>query len=474
MVAGRRSRMDDISRQMRAQLERETPGLHIVSYDRLVDKIKLLTNDVTLFRVREPNLPQLNSTSIDITMGSYHERDLEKAIVELLSQLESSSNLAHEVDIDIAQHRSNILNLIRFVQVSSTLSLAFPSLTAEWHPIKNGKITPSHMKPFSHYIVWWLGECGHEWQESVSNRTNLGYGCPICSNHQVLIGFNDFATLFPEIASEWHPTKNPDILPQDFVPGSPKRVWWLGECGHEWEAPIRDRTKHNSGCPYCAGVRVLPGFNDLATTNSALAKEWHPAKNGSFMPTDVMCGTPRKVWWLCKEGHEWQAVISSRNSGIGCPICSNHQVLSGYNDLATTKPELAAQWHPVKNGDLTPANFTQGSNKKVWWRCEKGHEWQATIGARTKGFGCPVCSGRTAWPGYNDLATLNPKLAAQWHPTKNGDLTPSQVTTGTAQKVWWQCEKGHEWQAQIASRHRGGHGCLICYRNRRSSRPKHD
>lgn len=179
------------------------------------------------------------------------------------------------------------------------------------------------------------------------------------------------------------------------------------------------------------------GVNDLATTHPELAKQWHPTKNGVLMPQDVVAGNSRKVWWLCPKGHAWQAKVYSRAcGGAGCPVCAGKLVVAGENDLESQFPAIAAQWHPEKNGTLLPSAVSPYSNRRVWWRDELGHVWQATVSARTQhGSGCPYCSGKTALPGFNDLATLAPEVAAQWHPTLNGTLTPDQVTAGTQNGV---------------------------------------
>ena len=136
-----------------------------------------------------------------------------------------------------------------------------------------------------------------------------------------------------------------------------------------------------------------------------------------------------------------------RSNGRDCPYCNNKKVLSGYNDLATVNPNLAKQWHPTKNGDLTPQMVTKGSNKKVWWQCSLGHEWQANICNRSKsnGTSCPYCSGKKVLAGFNDLLTVNPILASEWSYKLNSNLTPDMVTANSNQKVWWECNKGHVW-----------------------------
>lgn len=334
-----------------------------------------------------------------------------------------------------------------------------PMLAAEWHPTKNGALTPQMVTAISGKKVWWQCKSGHEWQATVAHRSN-GCGCPYCSGKMVLVGFNDLATMNPALAAEWHPTKNGELTPQMVTVGCDKKVWWQCENGHEWKAFIYRRSSGNR-CPYCANQKLLCGYNDLAAQNPILAAEWHPTKNEGITPNTVAPNSHRKVWWQCKEGHEWIAAITDRNKGRGCPYCSGRRAIIGYNDLATRNPLLAAQWHPTRNGDLTPQMVTVSSSKKVWWLCGRGHEWTAPISNRTNGCGCPYCSGKLALVGYNDLATINPVLAAEWHPTKNGELTPQMVTVSAGKKVWWRCKEGHEWEAIVNSRN-SGNGCPYC------------
>jgi rubrerythrin len=130
---------------------------------------------------------------------------------------------------------------------------------------------------------------------------------------------NRLSIVRPDIAAEWHPTKNGDLTPDMVSYGSEKRVWWKGKCGHIWDATINDRTSGNN-CPYCAGKRVNTD-NCLATKFPDIADEWHPIKNGEITPFGVTYGSERSVWWLGKCGHEWIAKISHRANGSGCPIC---------------------------------------------------------------------------------------------------------------------------------------------------------
>ena len=136
-----------------------------------------------------------------------------------------------------------------------------------------------------------------------------------------------------------------------------------------------------------------------------------------------------------------------------------------YYSLLSANPSLAAQWHPTKNGSRIPSDVKPYSNKKAWWRCGKGHQWEATIASRTGGRGCPYCAGQAVCED-NCLQTVAPLLAAQWHLTKNGGRTPSDVIPHSSKKAWWRCNSGHEWQASIKSRMEG-RGCPYCARMRR-------
>jgi len=330
-----------------------------------------------------------------------------------------------------------------------------PKLAPQWHPTKNGNLNSRDIALGSGKLVWWKCDKGHEWKDTVSHRT-AGRKCPYCSGHRASKE-NNFKRTYPKHAEQWHPKKNGPLKPTDITPHSSKKVWWMCNKGHEWEATPRHRAR-GQGCPYCSGHRVCKD-NCLRTVNPKLAREWHKEKNVDLTPKDVTAGSNKKVWWKCKKGHEWQAMVVERHHGNGCPYCSGRRVAED-NCLATKFPQVAKEWHPTKNKPLTPKDVTAHSNKRVWWKCKKGHEWHVGVNDRSRGFGCPYCTGRKVCKD-NCLATLNPKLAKEWHPTKNAPFSPKDVTTGSSRKVWWKCKKGHEWNAPVAIRSKG-HGCPYC------------
>lgn len=337
-----------------------------------------------------------------------------------------------------------------------------PGLAAQWHPTRNGDLTPSKVTPASNKKIWWLGDCGHEWDAPPTSRTTKGAGCPVCTGKRVVPGINDLSTTAPHLVGEWHPTRNAPLLPSMVTSRSSRKVWWLGQCGHEWEVAIGDRTAYSTGCPYCFGnLRVSTGSNDLATLNPALADEWHPTRNRGLDPTEVRQFSTKKVWWLGDCGHEWRSTIAHRSNGRACPFCKGKKVLAGFNDLSTTDPEVAREWHQTKNGSLEPTAVSRGSDRKVWW-ISHGHEWKSTISSRAmQGQGCAICSGDQVQPGTNDLATTHPDAAIRWHPSKNGSVTPKDVTGGSGRRYWWFGECGHTWKA--TPKHlTSGRGCAVC------------
>jgi hypothetical protein len=210
----------------------------------------------------------------------------------------------------------------------------------------------------------------------------------------------------------------------------------------------------------------------LLNIKPEISKEWHPDKNGSKKPEDYAIGSNVKVWWKCSKGddHEWPAMINARSRGNDCPFCAGNKV-SSTNNLLALNPTLSSEWHPDKNGNKKPEDYTIGSKVKVWWKCSKGddHEWPAMINARSRGNDCPYCSGRKS-SSTNNLLVLNPTLASEWHPDKNGTLQPEDYAIGSNVKVWWKCPKGddHEWPAMINDRSRGS-GCPYCSGRKSSS-----
>ena len=189
---------------------------------------------------------------------------------------------------------------------------------------------------------------------------------------------NSLAAVHPELIAEWS-DRNLPLTPDSVTFGSNKKVWWKGACGHEWETSIKARSSGEK-CPICSGARVIEEINDLCTLKPELASEW--SEKNEIKPTEVSIGSHKKVIWQDKYGHEWTATVKSRAlNGTGCPYCSHNKVLEGFNDLASQRPLIASEWSE-RNYPLKPNMVTVFANRKVWWKCSKGHEWNALISTR--------------------------------------------------------------------------------------------
>lgn len=371
-------------------------------------------------------------------------------------------------------------------------------LLAEWDRKKNtlAGFEPENTSLNSKQKVFWICSEGHEWSASVVSRYNKGSGCPECAiaarakarRAATIKAKGSLRERYPEIAAEWHPTKNGALSPDHFSARSNDRVWWqCKKCGKEWQTSIGNRAK-GTGCPVCAmqegGKKhreyIVNKSGSLLDKFPEIAAEWHPTKNGQKLPEQYPPKSAVKIWWVCSECNtEWESAISNRTNGHGCPVCRNQKFAESYRkgrlkkvgSFADAYPHMAAEWHPTKNGSLKPEDFSFGSSKAIWWQCANGHEWQATISARTTfNTGCSICSGRTVDRGVNDIVTTHPEIAAEWHPTKNGDLKPSDFKIGSDKIVWWKCSRGHEWKTNIY--HRQETGCPECIKEKFTSFPE--
>ena len=217
---------------------------------------------------------------------------------------------------------------------------------------------------------------------------------------KLIVGVNDLETINPRIAQEWDYTKNTGT-PRDYVGGSTYRAGWIcSNCGNTWDACIRDRVKSKwQSCPICTAVkrgqqRHLRALKKQGSiTNPLLLKEWDYEKNDKA-PTEYTPQSNDSVFWICSTcGYSFQAKINNRQKRNGGCACCSHQILvKGINDLSVTHPKLAAEWHPTKNGDLTPTDVTYGMSKSIWWLCPEGHEYRATLNHRSRGTNCPQCN----------------------------------------------------------------------------------
>jgi len=178
-----------------------------------------------------------------------------------------------------------------------SLSVTNPELISQWAE-RNYPFTIDDEIASSADAVWWKGQCGHEWKAIVRNRTGKKKtGCPYCSNRKVLKGFNDLASQYPELLSEWS-EKNYPTRPDEIIATSMNKYIWKCEKGHEWTTSAANRV-HGNGCPICAKDPLVRGVNDFATEHPELVTLWSE-KNLPLKPEDIRTGYRKQVWWRCQ------------------------------------------------------------------------------------------------------------------------------------------------------------------------------
>lgn len=316
-------------------------------------------------------------------------------------------------------------------------------LLQKWNYEKN-TISPDQITTGSGKKVWWLCPKGHSYTDSVKHQAS-GRKCPVCVGKQVLPGINDLKSVHPELMSEWDFEKN-NVCPEAVSSGSNKKVWWLCPKGHSYPAQIISRTR-GRGCPVCAGKSVVSGVNDLASVSPELIKEWDCKKN-IFLPSQVTAGSNKKIWWICRQGHSWQATVKSRTAGSGCPICFRNRPSSKriqLQQVLAEYPRLQQEYDYEQNTDVTDIT----AQTKLWWKCQKGHTWKATISNRKRGCGCPYCNNKLATAERN-LAVCYPDRLEFWDWEKN-NMSPYELLPNSEAYVHWKCTQGHEWVMSVNS-----------------------
>lgn len=306
---------------------------------------------------------------------------------------------------------------------------------------------PANVIAGTHSKKSWKCPQSHIYDAQVVSRTGIDKtGCPFCSNKKVLAGFNDLLTTHPNVAKEadgWNA--------KQFVAGSNVKKRWRCQKGHLYNAQISSRTRElNSDCPFCSNSKVLIGFNDLATTHplvAAEAFEWNPQS--------VVAGSNMNKKWKCKNGHVYFSIVASRTArSSGCSVCINHKLLTDYNDLATTHPDIARE-----ADGWDPKTVVAGSKLKKKWRCPKGHIYLSAINLRSGPLktDCSVCANKTLLRGFNDLATTHPFIAAE-----ADGWDPQTVFAGSRAVKKWICPEGHSYKMQLDKRTGRGSGCQTC------------
>lgn len=398
-------------------------------------------------------------------------------------------NIAIEYDGNYFHERND--TILRDQKKSRTLEAAGVKLirlkeTSDKQTIKNGVIyfSASNGKYITESFEWALNKLIDTISKIIGEQVHIDINMrrdelDIRAHYMNVLKDNSVASVYPELTTEWDVEKNKGVEANAFSAHNNKKVWWRCKKGHSWMASIHSRTANGLGCPFCAGQRTIRGENDLVTwceeNGSNIICEWDYEKN-DLSPSEYQKTSNKKVWWKCAKGHEWMAAISNRVHGTDCPVCNTgREVRRNKISLrewceSNNNLSLLDEWDHEKNGEKTPDSSTYGSHAKVWWKCEKGHEWQAVIKSRTYNHGCPYCSPtyKKVLVGVNDLLTWcgeNNKeyIIEEWNYEKNNGLKPEDVTKGSHKKVWWKCSENHEWEAVVKERTKiNGNKCPYC------------
>lgn len=335
------------------------------------------------------------------------------------------------------------------------------NLVPEWDELLNGELSIFDVTAGSNLKVAWRCPDGHGWSTLIQHRVN-GSQCPYCSGRLAISGVNDLVTLHPDVVKLWDWSRN-EVDPRELLPRSAHRAWWRCSCGHRWQAQVAARVR-GSGCKKCVmSSRVFAPPATLASSEPEVAAQWHPTRNGVLTPHDVTRGSNRRVWWKCPEGdeHEWatQVAARTRKNPSSCPFCMGSKVVRA-DSVGAKHPRLVAELHPVLSAGVDLFSIAERSSRRIWWKCSRGHEWRSLVFSRVMyGRDCQRCYGLS---DGNSLAECAPFIASQWHPTKNGSLTPDDISRANEYRAWWLCEEGHEWQTKVASRVSGQTGCPEC------------
>lgn len=389
----------------------------------------------------------------------------------------------------------------------------YTELLKRWDYAKN-TIDPYEITPGSKVSAFWLcDENQNHSYERVIHAEIKSKGCPYCMNWRVGED-NNLQVVCPELVKEWHPTKNESLTPSEVTTSTTKAVWWRCKEGHEWESQVAPRLKEGepSECPKCKEINLFKTSSLYAVVKSGHADEkllieWNREKNGDLTPKTILSGSSKKISWICEHGHEWKSSLYRRVNREGnCIKC---------NSFGFLYPELLKEWDFQKN-KIDPFEIAKKSSKKVWWKCEEGHGWQAIPNSRTQGRGnCKTCNsigfkhshllkewnyeknieidpfsvakgnsklqinwkcthghewianpyarsrGGNHCPTCNSLGFLNPLLAEEFHPTKNPEIDVMTIAVSSGKKIWWKCKQGHEWRATVSHR-KNGTGCPYC------------
>ena len=434
-----------------------------------------------------------------------------------------------------------------------------PELLEQWDFDKNKEIcSPLDLAVGNNRtkVFWICRTCGKSFLSTAHGRKIAKHGCNDCANKAIsksnilrkLNKEKSLVFLFPDIASEWHSTKNPDMNLEEIMPGSNYKAWWICSfCKNEFQQMVYNRTSYkHAGCPIC-NKHMHTSFPEQAfyyylkkvfvnTENRMILERsgseidilipelrigieydgtyWHQANTIEKSKKEYSNCTDAGIYLvrvkenynkyeICEGDCDYSIYRTDKtDNGLTQAIIelfskvlmTEPPLIDIENDRNIIKtsyitslkdkslyykyPDLCKEWHPSLNKPLEPFMIMPGSKTKVVWLCPKCNQvYKASPEKRTAipPRGCPVCAGKRIIPGINDLASRYPKIAAEWHPTLNGNLKPNEIAPNyNVHKVWWICRECNQpYEATPNKRVTRNQGCNKC-RGKRIARKLHE
>ncbi len=354
-------------------------------YKKDLKKNKILDdNGIKLIRIREQNCHEMDDTDCVIIKCNYTSDYvyLNDVIHILLNKLSVISGIKSDYVVDVDEVKDKISSELNVVDFEKSFAFKHIELVSEWDYTKNAPLTPEMFLPMSDkYVSWICSKCGYKWDAPIKSRSR-GYGCARCARrHQY--STDEWVLKASEIHK--HKYNYSDV---EYISSKTKVRIICSKHGVFTQKPS-DHLK-GKGCPFCSNKKSHL-LNRLSAMHPDLAEQWDYDRN-ELKPSEVGTYHKLKFWWRCNKGenHSYLALIQQRIKGSGCAVCHGKQVLYE-TSLAYLYPQITKQWIHEKNYGLSPEKISPGSDKKVWWRCGNGHEWQTQVYNRTKGVGCKKC-----------------------------------------------------------------------------------
>jgi very-short-patch-repair endonuclease len=393
-------------------------------------------------RVRSDKLPKTDDTSVSFSKEDNFAITLK--LIRVLTAVLPNINLKNYLVEAAPRAEDNyrvMVSRLPAPPVEQSFQAVYPAIAKEWDYQKNLPLTPDLFTPKSDQKFWWICSHEHSWEATIKNRTLRGSNCPGCNDasHRAntqarhLKAIGSLAEKYPELVSFWDSFSNGGIEASQISSSVQKTYMWKCTKGHKFSRMLKTMVK-DQNCPVCHSI-----FYESPT----LKADWDYEKNIDIKPTDISVGSDRSVWWICPNKHSWQASPVRRlKDKRTCPTCQS---------LSFRFPNLMKEWDFSKNYDLNPIEINAGNKTKVWWKCSKGHQWQATISGRAhSNSNCPICSKQIAAENTRlvklsksgSLADNFPELARKWNAELNGETTPSAISSNSHRKFWWVCDCG--------------------------------